>query len=109
MLADPVAGAMRAANFLGLRLDTARIAQAVERSSLESMRKVEKSEGKKWASTAGTRQDMSFFRSAKAGEGRATLSCESIERIERAWGPLMQSLDYPHAVLDSTATLANSR
>jgi hypothetical protein len=109
MLADPAAGATRAADFLGLRLDSSRVAQAVERSSLESMRKVEKSEGKKWASTAGTRQDMSFFRSAKAGEGRASLSRESIGRIEKAWGPLMQSLDYPLAVLDSTPTLATSR
>jgi len=108
MLADPAAGAKRAADFLGLRLDSARIAQAVERSSLESMRKVEKSEGKKWASTAGTRQDMSFFRSAKSGEGRATLSGNALEQIERAWGPLMQSLDYALAAPEPAPTLANS-
>jgi len=108
MLADPAAGAKQAAKFLGLSLDAKRIALAVERSSLESMRKVEKSEGKKWASTAGTRQDMSFFRSAKSGEGRATLSRDSIGQIERAWGPLMQSLDYNLAAPESAPALANS-
>ncbi len=94
MLADVTSGAAKISDFLGCGQDANRIAVAVERSSLENMRKVEKAEGKKWDSTKGTRQDMSFFRSAKSGEGRATLSRESIERIEKAWGPLMHSVGY---------------
>lgn len=94
MLADVLAGATRISAFLGLPTDATRIAVAVERSSLENMRKVEKAEGKKWDSTKGTRQDISFFRSARSGEGRAVLPRQSIERIEEAWGPLMRSLDY---------------
>ncbi len=106
MLADVTSGATKISNFLGFGQDANRIAVAVERSSLENMRKVEKAEGKKWDSTKGTRQDMSFFRSAKSGEGRATLSRESIERIEKAWGPLMQSVGYPISTTDSVAALS---
>jgi Sulfotransferase domain len=94
MLADATSGAVRISSFLGLGQDPARIATAIERSSLENMRNVEKAEGAKWDSTKGTRQDMSFFRSAKSGEGRAKLSRESLDRIEKAWGPLMQSVGY---------------
>jgi len=94
MLANVSGGATRISDFLGLPSDSNRIALAVERSSVDNMRKVEKSEGKKWESTKGTRQDISFFRSAKSGEGRAALSRESIASLEKAWGPLMRSLNY---------------
>ena len=94
MLADVTSGAARIATFLGLGRNANCVATAVERSSLENMRKVEKAEGARWDSTKGTRQDISFFRSAKSGEGRARLSPESIERIEDAWGHLMHSLGY---------------
>ena len=78
----------------------------IDKTKWHLMRKVEKAEGKKWDSTKGTRQDMSFFRSAKSGEGRATLSCESIERIEKAWGPLMQSVGYAVSSPNPIASLS---
>jgi hypothetical protein len=106
MLSDVTSGAARISAFLGLSQDANRIATAVERSSLENMRKVEKAEGAKWDSTKGTRQDISFFRSAKSGEGRATLSRQSVERIEEAWGPLMQSVGYAVSGLNPVATLS---
>ena len=99
-------GAAKISNFLGFGQDANRIAVAVERSNLENMRKVEKAEGKKWDSTKGTRQDMSFFRSAKSGEGRTTLSLESIERIEKAWGPLMRSVGYAISTTEPVASLS---
>ena len=105
MLADVTSGAVQISNFLGLGGDANRIAMAVERSSLENMRKVEKAEGKKWDSTKGTRQEISFFRSAKSGEGRAKLSRQSIEQIERAWGPLMQSVGYSVSTTDEVEAL----
>jgi hypothetical protein len=105
MLADVFAGATRISNFLGLPFDANRIAIAVERSSVENMRRVEKEEGKRWESTKGTRQDISFFRAAKAGEGRAVLSRKSIDRIQEAWGPLMQSLDYPVSISEQLSGL----
>jgi hypothetical protein len=106
MLADVTSGASQISAFLGLGRDANRVATAVERSSLENMRKVEKAEGARWDSTKGTRQDISFFRSAKSGEGRGTLSRESIDRIERAWGPLMQSLGYAVSSAQPLATLS---
>src|SRR5215475_2497229 len=106
MLADVTSGAVQISNFLGLGGDANRIAMADERSSLENMRKVEKAEGKKWESTKGTRQDLSFFRSAKSGEGRATLSPEAIERIEKAWGPLMRSVGYATTTPGELAVLS---
>lgn len=112
MLADVAAGAVAISSFLGLPLDPHLIALAVERSSLENMRKIEKAEGKKWDSTKGTRQDISFFRSAKSGEGRVALPPECVERIEKAWGPLMQVLNYsPSAEQNLTArhAVATSR
>jgi hypothetical protein len=105
MLADVTSGAEQISSFLGHGQDAARIATAIERSSLENMRKVEKAEGQKWDSTKGTRQDMSFFRSAKSGEGRATLSLEAIERIEKAWGSLMLSVGYAVSTTDSVPAL----
>ena len=94
MLANVSAGAARISNFLGLPSDSNRIALAVERSSVDNMRKVEKSEGKKWESTKGTRQDISFFRSAKSGEGRRRCHGNRLQSLEKAWGPLMRSLNY---------------
>jgi hypothetical protein len=106
MLANVTSGAAQISSFLGLGQDADLIATAVERSSLENMRKVEKVEGQKWDSTKGTRQDISFFRSAKSGEGRATLSHEAIERIEKAWGPLMRSVGYAVSTTDSIPALS---
>lgn len=105
MLANVTSGAVRISHFLGLGQDANRIAIAVERSSVENMRKAEKAEGKKWGSTKGTRQEMSFFRSAKSGEGRAKLSRQSIEQIEKAWGRLMQSVGYSISKADEVAAL----
>jgi len=106
MLADVTSGAARIATFLGLGRNANCVATAVERSSLENMRKVEKAEGARWDSTKGTRQDISFFRSAKSGEGRARLSPESIERIEDAWGHLMHSLGYAVSSMKPVETLS---
>jgi len=108
MLADVTSGAVRISNFLGLGQDANRIATAIDRSSLENMRRVEKAEGKKWDSTKGTKQEMSFFRSAKSGEGRAKLSRQSIEQIEKAWGPLMQSVGYSISTTDEVEALSSS-
>jgi hypothetical protein len=113
MLASIAHEATRVADFLGLELDRSTIVLAIERSTLESMRKLEKTEGNRWASTKGTRQDMSFFRSARTGEGLTVLPEECIARIEQAFGPLMLSLDYVlssshkasvHAPADLTVT-----
>lgn len=108
MLAQALPIAASITRFLMLPEDPARIALAIERSSLEAMRKLEKAESNKWESTKGTRQDLSFFRAAKTGEGRATLPRECVERIEQAWGPLMSSLNYSLTTVQDAAALTSA-
>lgn len=70
------------------------IQRAVELSSPERMRSLEKQEASAWALTKGTRSDKPFVRSAKSGGWKSQLAPHSIEMIESAWGPLMRRLGY---------------
>ena len=71
-----------------------KLQRAVQLSSPERMRKLEKEQGKKWVLTRATRADKPFVRTAKAGGWRSVLSPAAVAAIELAWGPLMQSLGY---------------
>jgi hypothetical protein len=71
-----------------------KLQQAIDLSSPERMRNLEKAQGANWVLTRNTRRDKPFVRTATAGGWKSTLSQESVERIESAWGPLMQSLGY---------------
>lgn len=68
--------------------------QAIELSSPERMRTLEKEEAANWVLTRSTRSDKPFVRTAKAGEWKSQLAPESVAAIESAWGDLMQSLGY---------------
>lgn len=68
--------------------------QAIELSSPERMRTLEKEEAANWVLTRSTRSDKPFVRTAKAGGWKSQLAPESVEAIESAWGDLMQSLGY---------------
>src|SRR5579864_1161326 len=68
--------------------------RAIELSSPERMRALEKEEGASWVLTKSTRSDKPFVRTAKAGGWKSQLASESVEAIESAWGDLMQSLGY---------------
>jgi hypothetical protein len=84
----------KVASFLGLTTSERLIMQAVERSSADTMRKLEKAQAQLFTSTKGTRQDIPFVRTAKAGGWRAELAEECAQQIEDAWGDLMQRLGY---------------
>jgi hypothetical protein len=71
-----------------------KLQRAVQLSSPERMRKLEKEQGKKWVLTRATRADRPFVRTAKSGGWRSVLSPSAVAAIELAWGPLMQSLGY---------------
>jgi hypothetical protein len=106
MLLAPESALAKLAEFLLAHsfdhLDSApdRIRRAVELSSPERMRSLEKQQSKEWALTRGTRQDKPFVRSAKAGEGRNVLSPAAVHCIERAWGKPMQRLGYRLSSID---------
>ena len=63
----------KVAGLLGLNLDRGQLAKAVESSSADRMRKLEKVQGDQWASTKETRKDLLFVRNAVAGEWRSSL------------------------------------
>jgi hypothetical protein len=68
--------------------------RAIELSSPERMRALEKEEARQWVLTKGTRSDKPFVRSAISGGWKAQLDPESLAAIESAWGDLMQSFGY---------------
>jgi Sulfotransferase domain len=68
--------------------------RAIELSSPERMRALEKEEAASWVLTKSTRSDKPFVRTAKAGGWKSQLGPESVEAIESAWGDLMQRLGY---------------
>jgi hypothetical protein len=80
--------------------------RAIELSSPERMRALEKEEGEQWVLTKGTRSDKPFVRSAISGGWKAQLAPESLAAIESAWGDLMQSLGYELASGTVAPTMA---
>jgi len=84
----------RVAALLKMNATAARLRLAVECSTAEKMRKMEKQEGLVWASTRDTRQDISFIRAATDGQWQSVLSASSVQKIEAAWGHLMLIFGY---------------
>jgi hypothetical protein len=82
------------AGLLGVQASAERLQSAVERSTADRLRKLEKTQGQEWASTKGTRQDMSFIRAAKDRQWESELPKDSILQIEKSWGSLMSTLGY---------------
>lgn len=93
MVAHTVLELTRVAEFLGVSASPERLAQAVERSSAEQMRKLE---GKNATAsvTKNTRQDIPFVRAAGSGGWRQSLPESSVRDLETAWAPLMKWLGY---------------
>jgi hypothetical protein len=68
--------------------------RAIDLSSPERMRALEKQEASRWVLTKGTRSDKPFVRLAASGGWKSQLAPESVASIESAWGDLMRSLGY---------------
>jgi hypothetical protein len=68
--------------------------RAIELSSPERMRDLEKKEAANWILTKSTRTDKPFVRTARAGGWKSQLATETVAAIESAWGDLMQHLGY---------------
>lgn len=94
LLGDPIGETAKIAEFLGIQADEARLKAAVERSSADKMRKLEKQDADKWTGTKNTRQEIPFVRAAKSGGWKESLPRHSVEQIEVAWFPLMNFLGY---------------
>jgi hypothetical protein len=92
-----IARFLQKAGFKNIDASPEQVAQAVQLSSPERMRELEKQEAGKYAQLKQTRQDKPFVRSAQAGGWKSVLSAESVALIERDWGAIMKSLGYPLA------------
>jgi hypothetical protein len=75
-----------------------RLSFAIEQSSADRMRELEKIQGHLWSSTRETRQDKPFVRAAKSGGWKVELSESSVVEIESAWGTRMREIGYELAL-----------
>ena len=88
----------RIAAFLGISADASRITWAIEQSSADRMRELEKRQAHLWSSTRETRKDKPFVRSATSGGWKKELPEASVAEIESAWGGLMSEMKYELSV-----------
>ena len=93
MLRDPIAELKKMAPLLNISPSPEALARAVDLSSADRMRSLEKTQTG-WVSTKGTRKDKPFVRAAKSGNWQDALSETSVFKIEQAWGTTMQTLGY---------------
>lgn len=93
MLRDPVAELKKMSPVLNISPSPETLARAVELSSADRMRALEKTQTG-WVSTKGTRKDKPFVRAAKSDNWQSALSEASVRKIEQAWGATMQKVGY---------------
>jgi Sulfotransferase domain len=105
LIADTAKELAKVVNFLQFPAGPELIAQAVERSSADRMRSMEKAQTDKNGLVKGSRKDLSFVRAAGSGGWRSELPAAMVARIESAWGPLMKHLGYEL----TTQSLVDSR
>jgi len=108
MVADTYRELRKIVAFIGLKTTAELITQAVERSSITQMRRLEKAQGKDVDRMVGTssRKDLMFVRNGITGGWRRDLPVPMVERIEAAWGPVMQHLGYELSTLAPSAPRA---
>jgi len=69
------------------------------------MRELEQRQSEEWIATKNRRQDIPFVRVAKSGGWKTMLPAVSVDVIESAWGPLMETVGYqrtPARMTEST-------
>jgi len=103
MVAHTVTELTRIAEFLGVNVTPERLAQAVERSSADQMRKLEGANATA-SVTKNTRQDIPFVRAAASGVWKDNLPERSVAELESAWAPLMKWLGYELALVKAVAS-----
>jgi hypothetical protein len=95
LLSEPIAGTGKIAEFLGIQASPERLEAAVQRSSADRMRKLEKQQADQWTGTKNTRKEIPFVRAAKSGGWKDSLPQHCVREIEIAWAPLLNFLGYP--------------
>jgi len=94
MLKDTTSQLRRLALFLDIKFHEGDLQRAIERSSADRMRELEKAQADQWVATRNHRKDIPFVRVAKAGGWQTSLPESCVRQIEGAWGNLMTTLGY---------------
>jgi hypothetical protein len=89
-----IAAFLKGYSFRSVNSSSEKLQRAVELSSPERMRELEKQQANQWVLTRETRSDKPFVRSATAGGWKSQLPEQSVIAIETAWGHIMLSLGY---------------
>ena len=91
---DAVSELGRIAQFLGADTSNSNLKRAVELSSADRMRKLEKQEEDSWIATKNRRKDIPFVGKAKSGGWKTNLPAGCVQQMESAWGDVMNHLGY---------------
>lgn len=94
MVRQPAVELAKIARHLAIDAAPQRLETAVERSSADRMRQLEKKQGDAWIVTKGHRKDVPFVGEAKAGAWKTQLPAACAAQIEKAWGSLLETLRY---------------
>jgi hypothetical protein len=94
LIADTIGGVACLADFLGIQANAAQLHKAIELSSAQKLRPLEKQDAHVWVSTRNRRQDIPMVGVATSGGWRQRLPPTSVSKIEEAWGDLMVKLGY---------------
>ena len=107
MKVNPEPELKRVAEFLGISTSQELLRTAIERSSADRMREMEKTQGKNWVTTRDKRSDIPFVRTASVGGWKTNLQEESVAKIEARWGHIMAHLGYELVTNAATVSGAN--
>lgn len=94
MVKAPERELAKVAALMKLDVSAERLSRAVELSSADRMRRLEKEQHQLWTQTSQTRVDKPFVRAAASGGWQRALSSTAVAEIEEAWGAPMQTLGY---------------
>jgi hypothetical protein len=89
-----IAAFLRECSFRAIDASREKLQRAIDLSSPDRMRELEKQQANQWVLTRETRSDKPFVRSAISGEWKTQLPEQSVVAIEAAWGEVMQGLGY---------------
>jgi hypothetical protein len=96
------------ADFMRISITPEKVASAIQASSYETLREMERNRPREMRMTKDTRTDIPFIRNAAKGGWRSVLSGDSQHRIENAWGEMMNRLGYPAEMSGRTALAADA-
>jgi hypothetical protein len=94
LMVDTQSELAKVARFFGVSPSAEKLRQAIENSSADRLRELEKKESGEWVATKDKRSDIPMIGSAVAGKWKSEMPEAAITEIESAWGGLMTQLGY---------------